>query len=389
VKVAILGPGPAALEMTADLVKLGASVRLFWKPELESELEKQFYNDDILVPAPWHQVTKRFLLPSQIPKNRSRFADLFRVTYQVNPEGVINQGLVDQPEVYEKLSQEFLSSLKSRLDFFEDFDVVIDGSQKQVNHHLGPGGPAVGESRLREGTVYFSDQMTEYKKALETVQEVAVIGDGAEAAKVVTNILDWWRDPTKRIFLVSLSAIPFESFFKESSQQIEKVKEMMMISEREIAADKKEYEQKMAEWNELDDFVKVKKTKPELAIPRLVIFSGHILTAVDQLVDKSRSFLTIEVSPWGESLVQQENSELDLKTIGVDLIIGATGTSREWSRFYGLDLLKSADGSDSRQSDGSHPEIGFFTLGYEDNKKRREAIMNHLTNLFSPKGQSV
>ena len=56
-------------------------------------------------------------------------------------------------------------------------------------------------------------------------------------------------------------------------------------------------------------------------IPRLVFFSGHNATAVDQLIDKRRLFLTLEKPDFREGLKQPENNQLDLKTIGVDRIL--------------------------------------------------------------------
>src|SRR5690606_16568003 len=89
-----------------------------------------------------------------------------------------------------------------------------------------------------------------------------------------------------------------------------------------------EFHQKLREWQGLDDFIRVKKPKPAEPIPRLVFFSGHNVTAVDQLIDRRRIFLTIERPDWRRGLKQPENNDLDLKTIGVDEVLGAAGLER-------------------------------------------------------------
>ena len=81
------------------------------------------------------------------------------------------------------------------------------------------------------------------------------------------------------------------------------------------------FHQKLREWQNLDDYVQVKMPRPVEPIPRLVFFSGHNATAVDQLIDKRRLFLTLEKPDFREGLRHPENNNLDLKTIGVDRIL--------------------------------------------------------------------
>ena len=80
---------------------------------------------------------------------------------------------------------------------------------------------------------------------------------------------------------------------------------------------------KLREWQSLDDFVQAKIQKPVEPIPRLVFFSGHNATAVDQLIDKRRLFLTLEKPDFRDGLRQPENNPLELKTIGADRILVA------------------------------------------------------------------
>jgi hypothetical protein len=384
-KVAVLGPSNAALEITRELINLGASVRLFWRAELHTEELIEWHRQDILIAAPWTKVTKRFLPAGVTPKDKTRFLDLFRVSFQVDPEAMITQGLIDQPEVYQKLSDEFMASLKSQLEMFEDVDVVIDASALKTRRTLGPGGPAVGESRLRAGTYAFAGDEANWSQWAREAQEIAVVGDGREAAEILCSLKTWWSKKSKRIFLVSASENPFAQFMKENHGDLNReLHSFLKTAEAEHHDALQVWEKNLAEWQELDDFVRAKKPKPEMPIPRLVIFSAHMLTGVDQLVDKSRSFLTLETIPWLTGLMQPENNQMELKTIGVDLIIGATGTTRDWSKFHGLDLQPTSNGKFARDSKGTHPEKGFFTLGAE--LGAQEEILSQLKTLFSPRG---
>jgi hypothetical protein len=386
-KVAVLGPSIAALHMTRELLALGASVRLFWQQELNHPELIELHAQGVLIAAPWSQVTKRFLLPGMVPAGRSRFADLFRVSFQVNPEGMIAKGLSEQPEIYQKMSDEFMASLKGQLEMFEDVDVVIDASPGVPLRMLGPGGPAIGESRLRDNCIQYDVTQVDWKNWPATAQEIAVIGDGARAAHALLNLKEWWQSNSqRRIFLMSLSATPFEKYLTEKSPEAESLKNFLQLAVAEHTEAVARWQKTKAEWDELDDFVKAKKPLADFPIPRLVVFSGHMVSAVDQLVDKSRCFLTVETSPFVKGLVQPENNLQELKTIGVDLIVAATGTARAWERFPGLALRASSDRKDSYDSRGLHEEVGFFTLTEESSPQRIEHIMKELTQLFSPKG---
>jgi len=363
-------------------------VRLFWGARLDQPELLELHSQGVLVAAPWSQVTKRFLLPGMAPAGRSRFADLYRVSFQVNPEAMIAKGLTDQPEIYQKMSDEFVASLKGQLEMFEDVDVVIDASRGEPLRALGPGGPAIGESRIRPEYIAYDASQVDWQTWPSQAQEIAVVGDGRYAAHALLKLKEWWQSSRQhRLFHVSLSATPFEQYFKEvSSVEAQALREFLAEANAEQAHSLAQWQRSHAEWSELDDFVKAKKPAPEFPIPRLVVFSGHIVSAVDQLVDKSRCFLTIETSPFVKGLVQPENNLQELKTIGVDLIVSATGTARAWERFPGLQLRARADRRDSWDAHGKHEEIGFFTLPESAGSARIESILAELRQLFSPRG---
>lgn len=357
-KVAVLGPSAAAQDITAELENMGASVRLF---------------------DTWTNVTKRFLLPGQTPPGKTRFLDLFRVTYTVDPRNTLAESRAHNPEAYERLSAEFMASLDGTMEMFEDVDVVIDASEPLPRTTMGAGGAAVGEQRLRPGTVITAPFDT-LENQLAAAQEIALVGSGTMAAEALLRIHSWLSSsPDHRLFLISSAPMPFKDL-----QQPE-LKQVLQQEANEQSQRIELFERKLAEWESHDDFIRAKMPRPEYPIPRFVVLSGHMVTVVDQLVDKTRTFLTCETIPWASGGMQPENNGLELKTIGVDHIVVATGSVRSWEKFPGLDLIRSSDGLDSRDAGGLHPEIGFFTLGDTPKLERRQSLLRELGRLFSPR----
>lgn len=373
-KVAILGPSLPALSIATQLHELGASVRLFWPGDRALPGVQALAEAQVVVPHPWVRVTKRFALPGVLPAGKSRFNDLFRVAYQVDPTPIIEKGKLEQPDVYEKMSEDFLSSLTGKLEMFEDVDVVIDASPLVARKTMGPGGAAVGEHKLREGTTFVMEGESPANWVNEA-HEIALIGAGESAQEALLSLKDWLNQAGHRVFVITAETRPF--------QKVRDTFRKFLTHENALQQSEIQKQQVLeAEWLELDDFIKAKKPRPEVPIPRLVVFSGHVVTAADQLVDKTRTFLTCETLPWAEGEVHPENNGVPLKTIGVDKVIVASGHKRAWERFEGLDLQPSADQKDSRSKDGSHTEVGFYTLG-ETGDERQSQILISLSKLFS------
>ena len=137
-----------------------------------------------------------------------------------------------------------------------------------------------------------------------------------------------------------------------------------------------EFHHKLREWQELDDFIQAKKPKPVEPIPRLVFFSGHNATAIDQLIDKNRLFLTLEKPSYRPGLKHPDNNILELKTIGVDEVLIASPLKKP-------DIFIQLDAD----------EVGYFTLApllpTLKNKMSLElsqlkGITNEIFLLFSP-----
>lgn len=422
-KLAILGSSPQALETALRFHLHGASLTWFNAPEeetetlLEAQLDpKAFVSEEGLqllksiggnyasskfnfqdwkksYYAPLagllaaeqkvrtHEVismSKRYVAPSEQIEGKSRFFDLFRLIFQVNPEEFIKEQEATNPETYERLTEEFKTSLQSNIEMYEDFDLVIDLRRATQNTSLAVTGRALGESRVsKDQLLYGWNALKEARKInldAQDVRELAIVGSGELAALLTVSLKDWLKDQRSRLFVVSTEALPFEAVIKTSTLKNE-LSELFSYMEEEFQKDVNEFHHKLREWQELDDFIQAKKPKPVEPIPRLVYFSGHNATAVDQLIDKRRLFLTLEKPDFRAGLKQPENNALELKTIGVDRILVATPMKKPTIENY-LDPQ----------------EKGFFSadlsvLGeWQKDLEVIKGIENEIFKLFSPAG---
>jgi hypothetical protein len=422
-KLAILGSSPQALETALRFHLHGASLTWFNAPEEETELfleaqldSKAFVTDEGLqllksiggtyasssfkfqdwkksYYAPLagllaaeqkvrtHEVismSKRYVAPSEQIEGKSRFFDLFRLIFQVNPEDFIKEQQATNPETYERLTEEFKTSLQSNIEMYEDFDLVIDLRRATQSTSLAVTGRALGESRVsKDQLLYGWNALKEAHKINQDpqdVRELAIVGSGELAALLTVSLKDWLKDQRSRLFVVSTEATPFEAVLKSSTLKNE-LSDLFSYMEEEFQKDVNEFHHKLREWQELDDFIQAKKPKPVEPIPRLVYFSGHNATAVDQLIDKRRLFLTLEKPDFRAGLKQPENNALELKTIGVDRILVATRMQKTQMENY-LDPQ----------------EKGFFSAqlsvlsDWNKDLEMIKGIENEIFKLFSPAG---
>lgn len=300
----------------------------FWKEYYLTPLAGILQTEHRLRPHAVVSVAKRFLAPDEQIEGKSRFLDLFRVIFQVNPQEFIKEQEANNPETFERLSKELVDSLQTNLEMYEDFDLVLDLRRSTDPRSLSVTGRALGEGRVsHEQLKYGFEALTEARDIAHDVQdrrELALVGSGNLAAEILCTLGDWLKDLRSRIFIVSHEAWPFQKFMEEGEEaSVKKLKDLFDYMENEFQAEITDFHNKLREWQELDDFVQAKKPRPAEPIPRLVFFSGHNATAVDQLIDKRRLFLTLEKPDFREGFRQPENNPLELKTIGADRILVA------------------------------------------------------------------
>lgn len=328
-------------------------------------------------------VSKRYLAPFEQIPGTSRFHDLFRIIFQVNPQEFIKEQEKTNPETFERLSQELIDSLQTNLEMYEDFDLVLDLRRPVQVKSVSVTGRALGEGRVSPDHLKYGFDGLLTAKAInqdaQDVREVALIGSDALAAEILLSLKDWLKDQRSRVFIVTHEANPFENYLglaeNSSAKALNALFEEM---EGEFQNDVNEFHKKLREWQELDDFIQVKKPKPVEPIPRLVYFSGHNASAVDQLIDKRRLFLTLEKPEFRQGLKQPENNSLELKTIGADRILVAN------------QLMKPAIERELAQA-----EVGYFDVdltlpnvaqAWSKDLERLKGIENEIFKLFSPAG---
>jgi hypothetical protein len=133
-------------------------------------------------------IAKRFLTPTEVIPDHSRFHDLFRVIYQINPEEFIDQQKEVNPETYQRLSDEFIQSLQASLEMYEDFDVIFDFRKAVEPTSMSVSGRALGEERINDEKVYRGLSIFQYSPK-ETVREVIFTPKNSEAcSKVLLGI---------------------------------------------------------------------------------------------------------------------------------------------------------------------------------------------------------
>lgn len=323
-------------------------------------------------------VTKRFLAPGEVIEGRSRFLDLFRIIYRVNPKDFIEEQKETNPDTYKRLTEEFVNSLASSIEMYQDYDMVLDLRSDLGKASAAASGRALGESRGTDKVSYGLSALRNAAafEATPDLREIALIGSDSLAAEMLLHLSKWLKDQRSRMFIVTTEEEPFADFLKKANPvTAEKLLSLFNYIDEEFNKDVNEFTKKLHEWQALDDFVQVKIPKPVEPIPRLNYFSGHNVTAMDELIDKKRMFLTLERPEFRNGKKHPENNYLDLKTIGVDHILVAHG--KKDLSFIQVD----------------RDEKGFFSLtpsrpnirnAWETDSEKLKGIEDEVFKLFSP-----
>lgn len=323
-------------------------------------------------------ITKRFLSPGEVIPGRSRFLDLFRVIYRVNPKEFIDDQKETNPETYQRLTEEFIHSLASTIEMYQDYDLVLDMRSDFGKASVAASGRALGEGRTTDKVSYGLNALKTAgdMKPSPELREICLVGSDSLAAEILLSLEDWLKDPRSRMFLVTTEEDPFNAFLDSANAQTNtKLQNLFSFIDREFEAEVETFTTKLREWQELDDFVQVKYPKPAEPIPRLNYFSGHNVSAIDELIDKKRMFVTLEKPEFREGKKHPENNFLDLKTIGVDHIHVAL--TRKNNSIIQVDTHEPGYFAHTP----SRPNI---KSGWEIDLLKLEGIEDEIFKLFSP-----
>jgi hypothetical protein len=382
-KVAVLGSGPLAIEVAVDLVGEGASVKLIGKNDPGGHLsylskvlpktlvdfqssttevgrELSGFSTEALVSvaeltseyyAPLVRkleetrsiqqrevlrVQKQFLELDEEIDSHSRLFDLFRVTTALNPSGMVEEQLEQNPELREKIGEEILSSLKNQVESFEDFDLVIDARGSfQVPLALGPSGfYALNESVLSSNSqVHYGLMSPKTISDLEKFESITIVGTGYNAALNLCLLENWLGEKEGRVVnIVGPEKAAFKKVLKDkNTPEIikEGVKRIIKTHLSLWRSKCEEVEKEILNWRGLEAHERMKVTPPEFPTPKVCLYEGYSVTSVDRLLDQDATFLTLEIPNW-----RNENEAKNLVTLAQDLVLGSNGF-RESSEVIG------------------------------------------------------
>jgi hypothetical protein len=415
-KLAIIGSNEVAIRVAKQFDSLGAALTLFYTPKADqSSKYKQLLNsysdldsvDDfnleveiehirkkhLVRPNELLRVQKRYLTKNEIISGHTRMHDLFRIVYLMNPQNVLNEQKESSPEVFENLDETTLDSLSKTMEGYEDFDLVIDCTiLNGVSNWLGASGPAIGETTLKEHTdlkygVDALESLPEIKDR-EAFFEVGIIGSGKLAAILLIELEQKIINNQIRAFIITTEENPFDELKSEGHLLLnKKLADSLNLIESEFEKKINKFKAKLTEWDEHEDYVKAKIPRPTEPIPAVVYFAAHSVTGIDRMVDRNRFFLTCEAPEFRSSGVQKENNQIELKTIGIDYCLVATGNQADES-LYQYIQSSFQDNAKSTSIDGhTHRETGFYTLKSAESfplSEQLDSITANIMKFFSP-----
>ena len=352
-KLAIIGSGPLAIFCAHHFDQLGAEVILFQKNALGGnvrfllehfpEMQINFQNQTKSLKSFWDEnltqtiseleaqhltragevlrVHKRFLHPEENISKKTRLHDLFRVIFSVNPKDAILKQLEENPEMFKQLGEQVINSLHSPVESFEDFDIVIEarGLGRPVLG-MGPSNAmALNENNIKETSAIFYEKDIFSKLDLNGKKHLILVGGADSSILALLKCKDWlFSHPSHCLTWVLSRELGFNSKNTWMNNELEK---LIHYSQALFDQEKIEFEKKMHEWRDLEDYIKVKIPKPLEPIAKLKIFEGYDVTSVDRLLDREGVFATIE-SPDFRSFVKTPN---DLKTLPAEAILVSAG----------------------------------------------------------------
>lgn len=295
------------------------------------------------------RVHKRFLSPKE-SLGLSRIHDLFRVVFEEDPLNTVSEQMLgSNEEIFQKLSEMEVEYLKSRYESFKDFDVIINmPSDKDYPIMAGPSQSlSIGEETLKSYINYNPHRfdLTEFK-------DIAVVGENKISPREISRLVDWLIEGEgyKRVFLITSGIDPLSA-----PEYLTPLLKLQDFENKRVET----FLETLRKWQTLEDYEKVKISKPEEPIPTLVYFTGHEVTVMTKLSDQDKVYLTCEIPAFRKPTKGIENSLQSLKTIAVDHIYVCKGSVYQDNRFSGLLTPVSCE---AHLSDSFY-EPGFIQLG--------------------------
>lgn len=433
-KIAILGSGPLGLEAALHFENLGAQVTIFANNEIggmvrrvnefapETSLEHSWsevttelgrsavnfsealeevpsvgdYFENYLVPlvkkgnsnivikpGQIQRVHKRFLSMDEEVPGKSRLHDLFRVVFSTDPETSILKQVESNPEVFEKLGEEVLSSLNESVESFDDFDLVVDATGVFSNSNpLGPSRSlALNENRIKDSSniFYGRECFKNFKEVTNSSKNIVLVGTGSLSALLLCE-LDLWleEDKSRTVTLVTTELRPYEKLLESNDANTLSLLSVDVLKKyyAKLEEDRRQYEKDLFAWRDLEAHVKVKTPEPKTPVSQLNIVTSSNVTALDKLLDQNGLYVTLESHSFRKSATESEEF---ISTVACEAIFVCTGHSKTSAIHHGLRVDVDNLSSLAQESSGSHSEPGYFTLG--STVDRKSSLKRGLTQI--------
>lgn len=352
-KIGIIGSGPWGTTCAKHFDLMGAHVCLFdgslrSESAVDSEDKKELMAKGLVKKARVQRIQKRFLEKNELIKDKSRLHDLFRVTYSVNPADNITSRMDENPEVFEKLGEKVLKSLKNDVEAFEDFDLIIDArGPYQTPCKLGVGGAAaLNEMTLGQSENIFYGHECWEKFSASEYKTITIVGSKIHALSFFSKLTSWLESTGHELNIVTTELDIFQNLYDNpqvKSDLKETSKELIKQHMKDWRTQCEETAVEIQTWRDLPDSERVKKVMPQMPEPKLKIYEGYSVTSVDRLLDREGLFLTLEMPRWRDPKEEKQ----DMLTVKQEAIFVMNGFEQDSSCLKGL---------------RSHEEPGFYSL---------------------------
>ena len=428
-KIAIIGNGQTAIESTLFFLNLDCTVSLFggnyflktddfFKSsqsayqlsslgqkilEIENtELNSTEYREKYILPisnklreigvlrdCEVARVTKAHLASDELVSDRSRLCDLFRVTFQMNAEKMVEEQIKLNEMAFNNISADALNSLKRSIEMAEDYDLVLLANDIWENNR--PIG--VGENFSLNELIFNQENQfinNDYFDPQEIYGDVAILGEANKISSVLKNIQENCEsEKIKKIFLINSNTNFFEKLGNTQSNVVNQyIKDLKKDLELFYQDEKKRLELELIKWNALEDYERVKFPKPQMIEPVLISLEGMTVISVDRLDESKKFFMTIEPT----KNPSQYEEFLGVRTIGVDWIINANLSHVNQNIYNGLNISSNEIKSEMVLLKN---EPGFFHIfrgnqigcTLSETQKKLEIIFTEINKYFSKKGE--
>lgn len=378
-KIGIIGSGPWGMKCAKHFSLIGAHVCVFdgssapYTAEVSQE-KLELLEKGLLKKARVQRVQKRFLEKSESIVDKSRLHDLFRITYSVNPSDNITSRMEDNPDVFEKLGEQVLESLKNEVEAFEEFDLVIDArGPYQVPGMMGVGGAAaLNENALKQSEkIYYGHQcFDEFLKG--DFKTITIVGSSLHSLRFFSSLSEWLSVSGHELNIITTELNCFEGILENTDVSDDlkaTAKDLIKCHMKDWRDNCDKVTLEIQQWRDLASHERVKIAMPQMPDPKLKIYEGYSVTSVDRLLDREGLFLTLEMPRWRDP----KDEKQEMLTVKQEAVFVMNGFEQELSctkgirehgeepGFYSIEQLKKSH-KDSVILDTIEKDImGFFS----------------------------